>query len=79
MEWDAAKYDPSASFARYWNTVLVRTPDDAPDSDPRFRTFRSAAASVHELAHRGRFWLFDASDLGTPPAGTAGFEPEPGY
>ena len=35
-----------ASYARYWDTVLVRTPDDAPDADPRARTFRDAASRV---------------------------------
>ena len=77
MEWDATKYAPTASFARYWDTVLVRTPDDAPDSDPRFRTFKSAAANVRELAHRGRFWLFDTSVLRADPAGAAGDGPDP--
>ena len=30
MEWDGAKYDPFAPYARFWDTVLVRTPDSAP-------------------------------------------------
>jgi hypothetical protein len=64
MEWDAAKYDPFAPYARFWDTVLVRTPDADPLSDPRHRTFRSAAAAVRLVAHRGRFWLYDASALG---------------
>jgi hypothetical protein len=64
MEWDGAKYDPFAPYARFWDTVLVRTPDSAPLTDPRERTFRSAAAGVRLLAHRGRFWLYDASALG---------------
>jgi hypothetical protein len=63
MEWDGAKYDPFAPYARFWDTVLVRTPDVAPSVDPRARTFRSAASGVHLLAHRGRFWLYDASVL----------------
>jgi hypothetical protein len=63
MEWDAGKYDPAASYARYWDTVLVRTPDDAPDADPRPRTFRDGANRVTVLARRGRFWLCDASAL----------------
>jgi hypothetical protein len=66
MEWDAAKYDPFAPYARFWDTVLVRTPDSAPWVDPRVRTFRSAAAGVRLLTHHGRFWLYDASLLRAP-------------
>jgi hypothetical protein len=65
MEWDGAKYSPFAPYARYWDTVLVRTPDAEPEADPRVRTFRSASASVRVMAHHGRFWLYDASSLGT--------------
>ncbi len=63
MEWDGAKYDPSAAYARYWDTVLVRTPDENPADDPRVRTFRAGAAQVHLLARHGRFWLYDAAGL----------------
>jgi len=68
MEWDAGKYDPFAPYARFWDTVLVRTPDSAPSADPRVRTFRSAAAGVRLLTHHGRFWLYDASELRAPTA-----------
>jgi hypothetical protein len=68
MEWDASKYNPAASYARYWDTVLVRTPDEAPDEDPRVRTFRDRASGVTVIAHRGRFWLCDASALRPDPA-----------
>ena len=61
MEWNAAKYDPFTPYARFWDTVLVRTPDAAPLVDPRARTFQSAAAGVRLIAHHGRFWLYDAS------------------
>jgi hypothetical protein len=74
MEWDASKYNPTASYARYWDTVLVRTPDDDPDADPRFRTFRDAASRVTVLAHRGRFWLCDASALRSDASGNADAE-----
>jgi hypothetical protein len=63
LEWNGSKYDPFAPYARFWDTVLVRTPDAAPLTDPRARTFRSAAAGVRLLAHHGRFWLYDASGL----------------
>jgi hypothetical protein len=76
MEWDGAKYDPFAPYARFWDTVLVRTPDSAPGSDPRYRTFRSAAAGVRLLAHHGRFWLYDASMMhGSSPHESADKEP----
>jgi hypothetical protein len=63
LEWDANKYDHNAAYARYWDTVLVRTPDDEPDADPRPITFGQAAAHVKLLSRRGRFWLFDATSL----------------
>ena len=75
MEWDAAKYDPTQPFARYWDTVLVRTPDQAPHVDPRVQTFGRAAARIEILAHRGRFWLFDARALRSPGHGE-GTEPD---
>jgi hypothetical protein len=61
MEWDARKYDPTKPWARYWDTVLVRTPDARPDADPRQRTFGAMAPCVQVLAQRGRFWLFSTS------------------
>jgi hypothetical protein len=63
MEWFAERYDPRAPYARYWDTVLVRTPDDAPDADPRPRTFGRAAPGIKILSRRGRFWLLDATAL----------------
>jgi hypothetical protein len=73
MEWDGNKYRPTEAYARYWDTVLVRTPDDDPDADPRFRTFRGAAPGVRVLARHGRFWLYDASVLrGAPAPATSG-------
>jgi hypothetical protein len=65
MEWDASKYNPSHPYARYWDTVLVRTPDEDPVSNPGPRTFGESAPAVKVLAHRGRFWLYDASALRT--------------
>jgi len=70
MEWDANKYRPFDPYARYWDTVLVRTPDADPDTDPRIRTFRGAASGVRVLAHHGRFWLYDASALQAFPSVT---------
>jgi len=64
IEWDARKYDATQPYARYWDTVLVRSPDAAPEADPRERTFGLGAPRVQQLAHRGRFWLYDTSKLG---------------
>jgi hypothetical protein len=61
MEWDATKYDVSQPYAHFWDTILVRTPDEDPSSDPALRTFGDAAAAMKLLAHRGRFWLYDGS------------------
>src|SRR5262249_2165277 len=70
MEWDGDKYDPEAAFARYWDTVLVRTPDDEPDVDPSVRAFRTAASGGRRLARHGLFWLYAASVRPTlPPKG----------
>jgi hypothetical protein len=66
MEWDGGKYDPFAPYARFWDTVLVRTPDSAPLADPAVQTFRGAAPRVRLLVHRGRFWLYDASGMRLP-------------
>jgi hypothetical protein len=66
MEWDARKYDPHTDYARYFDVVLVRTPDSAPDDDPRAATFRELAPRVTTLSHRGRFWLYDGSALRQP-------------
>lgn len=63
LEWMPTHYDPYATYAAYYPWVLVRTPDDAPDLDPRGRVFGVHAALVRTVSHRGRFWLFDASPL----------------
>jgi hypothetical protein len=79
MEWDARKYDVAAPYARYWDTVLVRTPDQNPDGDPRSQTFRDAAPFVRLLARHGRFWLYDASALAAPkPRQPGSGPPAPG-
>ncbi len=61
LEWDARKYDVDSDYARWFPTVLVRTPDDHPADDPRLVTFGERAGDARLLSHRGRFWLFDAS------------------
>jgi hypothetical protein len=65
LEWDAALYDRDASYARHYDTVLIRTPDDAPFEDPRPRAFGTMAEFAQPLAHHGRFWLFRIGDKAT--------------
>ncbi len=66
LEWNPDQYDPSAAYGRYFDTVLVSTPDDAPDVDPRARTFGTYAPWVRLLAQHGRFYLYDASGIHAP-------------
>lgn len=60
-EWMPWVYDVTADYARRYPTVLVRTPYDHPDRDPRELTFKSHAGQVKTLAHHGRLWLYDVS------------------
>ena len=63
FEW-ARAFDPDADYARYFDTVLVRTPDDAPAEDPTNRVFGASARRADLLSHHGRFWLYR---LRSPP------------
>jgi hypothetical protein len=63
LEWNPQLYDPTAEYSRKYNLVLVRTPDQAPDEDPRRLTFGAYAADVQLLSRRGRFWLFDSAGI----------------
>jgi hypothetical protein len=65
LEWNPSRYNPHAPYAKAYPMVLVRTPDDAPDEDPRELAFGYEALDVKVLSHRGRFWLLDASALHT--------------
>jgi len=58
LEWDASLYDPDAEYARYYDTVLIRTPDDAPFDDPRTLAFGVERENAQPIAHHGRFWLY---------------------
>ena len=66
LEWNPDQYDPAAEYGRYFDTVLVSTPDDAPGVDPRARTFGYYAPWVRLMAQRGRFYLYDASAIHAP-------------
>jgi hypothetical protein len=57
FEWSRS-FDPNAAYARYFDTVLVRTPDSAPTEDPAPRVFGKSASRAQRLAHFGRFWLY---------------------
>ncbi|MBN2193115.1 MAG: hypothetical protein JW751_09895 [Polyangiaceae bacterium] len=63
LEWLPDRYDPRAAYAAYFPWVLVRSPDEDPASDPRWRTFGAYGERVTLVSHRGRFWLFDASAI----------------
>jgi hypothetical protein len=64
LEWDATLYDPDSAYASYWDTVLIRTPDQAPFDDPSGLAF-GEQQKVRLLAHRGRFWLYKVGDNST--------------
>ena len=66
LEWNPDQYDPSAEYSRYFDTVLVSTPDEAPHTDPRVRAFGYYAPWVRLIAQRGRFYLYDASGIHAP-------------
>ena len=61
MEWWAEKYEPDTAAGRYFSTVLVRTPDDAPDADPRELAFGELSDRASLRARRGRFFLYETS------------------
>jgi hypothetical protein len=63
LEWNPQLFQPDAPYVAYFNTVLVKTPDDAPYVDPRELTFGYYAPQVRLLSQRGRFYLFDASGI----------------
>lgn len=54
-------FDVTSPFGRYYTTVLVRSPDSAPNDDPTALVFHAHAPCVRLVARRGRFWLFDTS------------------
>jgi hypothetical protein len=60
FEWSRS-FDPDAAYARYFDTVLVRTPDSAANDDPASRVFGNRVSRAQRLAHSGRFWLYRLS------------------
>jgi hypothetical protein len=68
FEWDANKYDVNGAWARAYDLTLVRAPADV--DDPASLVFRAEAWRVKRLARRGRFSLYDTSQLAVaPPTG----------
>jgi hypothetical protein len=67
-EFDAEQYSPRCQYARAFPLVLLRAPDElsGASSDEamlRVLVFQRDADRVRMLAHRGRFWAFDTSDV----------------
>lgn len=67
-EFDAEQYSPRCRYARAFPLVLLRAPEElagAASDEATLRTlvFKRDADQVHLLAHRGRFWAFDTSDI----------------
>jgi hypothetical protein len=61
FEWFPQNYDLDAAWARYFDTVLVRSAWNVADPTPQ--VFGERASEVRLVAHEGRFWLYDASPL----------------
>ena len=56
--WSRA-FHPTADYAREFKHVLVLTGRSDPARNPKASVFGEAAGDAVELAHRGRFWLFE--------------------
>ena len=64
-------YNPSCGYARYYDVVILRAPEelaDAPDADLAALVFGDDAGRVTPLAREGRYAAFDSE--GIPPDGT---------
>lgn len=59
IEWYAQHYDPESDYGRHYDLVLVRTPDEAAENDPRELVFGRLADGAKVLSRRGRFWLLE--------------------
>jgi len=66
FEWDGRLYDITASYARDYDLILVRSwidPDTGTTADPKSYVFRQYASFATLLSRRGRFFLYDASQV----------------
>lgn len=64
IEWHARLYDVRTDYGRFYDWVLVRTPDGAGEGDPREMVFGEEAGRVELRARRGRFWLYRMEAVG---------------
>lgn len=67
-EFDAEQYSPRCLYARAFPLVLLRAPDElagnaSDEATLRVLVFKRDAERAHLLAHHGRFWAFDTSDI----------------
>jgi hypothetical protein len=67
-EFDAEQYSPRCLYARAFPLVLLRAPDElagaaSDEATLRVLVFKRDAERVHLLAHHGRFWAFDTSEI----------------
>jgi hypothetical protein len=60
-EWSPDNYTPRQPWAKYFDTVFVRSPWNV--ADPTSMVFGLDADRVRVMAHHGRFWVYDASPV----------------
>lgn len=63
FEWDGRVYDPHASYAGYFDLVMVRTwlSRSGQQVDPAAHVFKDMASYAKLISRRGRFFLYDVS------------------
>ncbi len=60
-EWSPENYSVDEPYARYFDTVIVVAP--RANADPAQLVFHGDASLVNVIAHKGRFWAYDASAI----------------
>ncbi len=66
FEWDGRLYDITQPYARDYDLILVRSwidQDTGQTADPASYVFKDYAPYAKLLSRRGRFFLYDASDV----------------
>ncbi|MFI5298926.1 MAG: hypothetical protein ACHREM_12590 [Polyangiales bacterium] len=58
FEWMPQAYRPSATYAKYFDLVLMKTTDDD-GVDPRAAVWGAHAGEVDVVVHHGRWWAFE--------------------
>jgi len=74
FEWDGGKVDVHATWLRSYDTALVRAPSN--HDDPTHLVFKEESYRVKLMARRGRFWLYDISELARPASPVLPFGPD---